>query len=734
MVFGAYGMRRVCYYTNWAQYRPKIGKYTPDNIDDRLCTHIVYSFAKLTNHALTPFEWNDDSTEWSKGMFDKVNDLKNVNPELKTLIAVGGWNMGSEPFTQMVETPANRRIFITSAVKFMRSRGFDGLDLDWEYPGNRGSPAADKARFTKLVKELYDEFSKESKITGKPRLLLTAAVAAGKETIDKAYEIAEIGRYMDFISVMTYDLHGGWEKKTGHNSPLFRGRWERGNEKFLNLAWAADYWFKMGVPKHKLNIGLAVYGRSFTLTDPSEYGVGAPAKKGKGGKFTREEGFLSYYEICEKRKKPGVKTYLIEDQKVPYIVDGDQWIGYDDETSLTTKVKYIINSGFGGIMIWSLDLDDFTGSCNGQKYPLIVAINKALGVKMQRPKKVQRQKLIHVQTGPSARSQTSVIRPPDLPKSRDIRPNTPKSSICDGVPDGSFLPHENTCKKFFRCLGGVKLELSCYGDLEFNKVKSRCDWKQDANCSIKKNMATPKRPVQKETVRANINTVVSAQNQPTWDQGPRTDFPPAPPTDLRQMQSVQELQRHLVQPAISMEPQVAQSLLPLESQVTQPVHSLEPQQEVTNLWDTSPNQPQWDPPQSPGPNSWDIANNAMVQDMTPTPSLPQTGMFQESAPNPPPDTLSAGQGTQAPLHTNTPVTAIELAQLFEGATQLLNNFGGTSEFCRSKMNGIYKDPRSCDMFIECSHGITYRTSCGPGRAFHPQFLICDYAFNVEGCT
>lgn len=66
---GSDGMRRVCYYTNWAQYRPGIGKFTPENIDERLCSHIVYAFSKLNSkHELTPFEWNDDSTEWSKGM------------------------------------------------------------------------------------------------------------------------------------------------------------------------------------------------------------------------------------------------------------------------------------------------------------------------------------------------------------------------------------------------------------------------------------------------------------------------------------------------------------------------------------------------------------------------------------------------------------------------------------------------------------------------------------------
>ena len=122
---------------------------------------------------------------------------------------------------------------------------------------------------------------------------------------------------------------------------------------------------------------MPLYGRSFTLLDPSVSDPGSPAKQGPRGPHTNEAGYASYYEVCEYLQAGATRHYIAE-QKVPYLVQGTQWLGYDDPASLTVKVEWMRNSGYGGIMVWALDLDDFKGVYCGQgKYPLLTAINNA---------------------------------------------------------------------------------------------------------------------------------------------------------------------------------------------------------------------------------------------------------------------------------------------------------------------------------------------------------------------
>ncbi|XP_034733549.1 acidic mammalian chitinase-like [Etheostoma cragini] len=259
----------------------------------------------------------------------------------------------------MVAQQQNRATFIQSVIKVLRANGFDGLNLDWRYPGGPGSQPQDKRGFTLLCTELKGAFVAEGTATNRERLIITASVSAEKPIIDASYEIAQIATQLDFINVLTFDFHGPWETVTGHHSPLFRGSKDIGNKTFLNTDFAMRYWQEQGVPTDKLNLGLAAYGRAFDLSTASR-DVGAPTSgPGEEGCYTGEQGFWSAYETCLYIE--GVQVNLISDQKVPYATTDNQWVGFDNKDSLDAKVNYLKTNNFGGAFVWSLDLDDTTG-------------------------------------------------------------------------------------------------------------------------------------------------------------------------------------------------------------------------------------------------------------------------------------------------------------------------------------------------------------------------------------
>ncbi|XDV51648.1 hypothetical protein PO909_020490 [Leuciscus waleckii] len=361
--------RLVCYFTNWSQYRAGTARYLPENVDPNLCTHLIYAFA-IINYAnnIAASEWND------LALYSTFNALKNKNPKLKTLLSVR--DQDSSQFSNMLSNWRNRQAFIKSSIEFLRKYNFDGLDLDWEHKGTPETRPEDKLKFTLLCKELLEAFLAESQSHKDARLILTATVSAQKEVIERSYKIQEISKYLDFISVKTFDFHTFKDGIVRHHSPLYSAVHDEENI-YSNTDFALQYWRFQGAPAKKLLMGFATYGRSFILTS-SQNGVGAPAKNfASPGPYTQEMGLWSYFEICL-FLNGGVVQWL-EDQKVPFSVKGSDWVGFDNLRSFEIKIKYLQEHSFGGAFVWALDLDDFSGNFCGQgNYPLVNNLKKWL--------------------------------------------------------------------------------------------------------------------------------------------------------------------------------------------------------------------------------------------------------------------------------------------------------------------------------------------------------------------
>ena len=276
--------KRICYYTSWSQYRSEDSlRYFPRHADvgAQLCTHIFFAFAAIDAETLRLNETSVGS------LGADVVALKNRHPALKVSLAVGGWNNAGKGFVDVVRTRESRSRFNAHAVEWLRSRGYDGLSIDWEYPGakERGSGPADKRRFTLWLRELKNVFEREAATTGKERLSLTAAVPASAYWVRLGFQVEELCQTLDFVNLMAYDLHGDWVRPmvTGHHAGLYLGG---GAEISVNAA--VTMWRRKCAVKGKCGPPYTGY-TSWSLVGPERIGpADGPADRLAGGRRVKE--------------------------------------------------------------------------------------------------------------------------------------------------------------------------------------------------------------------------------------------------------------------------------------------------------------------------------------------------------------------------------------------------------------------------------------------------------------
>ncbi|KAF8658256.1 hypothetical protein AX16_002032 [Volvariella volvacea WC 439] len=341
------GKYSVGYFVNWGIYGRK---FPPSLIPVDDLTHLLYAFADLnpgTGEVKLSDPWADKDIHypgdsWNDvghnlyGNFKAIYKLKKQHRHLKVLLSIGGWTY-SPKFHPIVVNPALRAQFVASSVKLLEDYGLDGLDIDYEYPSND-----EQARgYVDLLRELRHALDVHSRRKwANYKFLLTIAAPCGPDNYKKLH-IHEMDQYLDFWNMMAYDFSGSWDQIANHQANIYNGT--------INASEAIYYYIDHGVARHKIILGIPLYGRSFMNTQ----GPGTPFSG--IGQGTWEQGVYDY------RALPLPGSYMFRDEKAmaswSYDYNKKEMVSFDNEEVAQWKGEWIREEGLGGSMFWELSGD-----------------------------------------------------------------------------------------------------------------------------------------------------------------------------------------------------------------------------------------------------------------------------------------------------------------------------------------------------------------------------------------
>ncbi|MEU5683387.1 chitinase C-terminal domain-containing protein [Streptomyces venezuelae] len=462
--------RTIGYFTGWRTGKNGEPAYLAKDIPWDKITHINYAFAHVDKdnklsvgsdsekNAATGMTWPGvagaemDPALPYKGHFNQLTKFKKQHPDVKTLISVGGWaetggyfgddgkRVNSGGFYSMATNAdgsvnqAGIDTFADSAVSFIKKYGFNGVDIDYEYPttmkdaGNPLDYSLSNARrgglvkgYAALMKSLRQKLDKAGAADGKHYMLTVAAPSSGY--LLRGMETFQVQKYLDYVNIMSYDLHGAWNEYVGPNASLFDdgkdaelaaanvyGSSQYGGIGYLNTDWAYHY-FRGSMPAGRINIGLPYYTRGFKnvqggtdglwgkaaatscpagsgLTkcgdgavgidnlwhDKDDNGKESPAgsnpmwhaknlEKGIVGDYVTKYGFPADTKLTGTYARKYSSTLV-----APWLWNADKkvFLSTEDEESVAKKADYVVDRGIGGTMIWEMAGDYRWNATKGQ--------------------------------------------------------------------------------------------------------------------------------------------------------------------------------------------------------------------------------------------------------------------------------------------------------------------------------------------------------------------------------
>lgn len=378
----------VVYFPNWGIYTKGHRFMNVGMIPWEKVSVVNHAFCEVSKNFKIAF--TDQAADIGKLMDHSERDVlsghmgeykyyKAKYPDVLLFMSVGGWSK-SDRFHMMASTPENRAIFVQSVIDFLKKYPFvDGIDLDWEFPGidrakdpadsnDKGCPGGpeDKQNFTSLLREIREAYDANNM---KEKLLTIAAPSSYK--ILELQEPGKYSKYLDWINVMTYDIHIAGETVTNHHAAIYPNKDDPSPTEPVDIKnnFNADFAMRhyrdhYKIAAAKLNVGSPYYSRGWMNLDPDT---------GKNGLFAKASGALTgnldnpafpagqntYEKMKELESTPGYVKYRDPQALVPWLYNKEEGImyTYEDEISAAARCDYVLENGFGGIIIWEISLD-----------------------------------------------------------------------------------------------------------------------------------------------------------------------------------------------------------------------------------------------------------------------------------------------------------------------------------------------------------------------------------------
>lgn len=379
------GFTSGVYYSNWSPYEAR--KHFPHDIDTEQVSHIYYAFFIIdpkTGKLKSSDEWSDFEMPISKisklkGCVGELFDMKlNSKNPFKVIMAVGGWS-NREAFPYVAKDKRKLTNFVSSCVETMFKYGFDGIDLDWEFPEDDGKEPEIYFEMVKQIRMAMTEL--ENNIYGpsidpNKRFHLSMATPAFEEKMS-ILPIKKMDKYIDYWNLMTYDYFGSWSDRTGYHSNLY----EHSSNEGLNGDSAVKYMTKtLGINPKKVVLGMAAYGRGFTHVNANDKSTTYVDKKfsGVGGESEGEPGMWLYNQLPIKGAKESYDPYY----GAAYCFDDKTktFVGYDNVESVKVKSQYIKSNNLAGGFWW----ESCGNTWNNKDRSLVRAFNNEIII-LKRP-------------------------------------------------------------------------------------------------------------------------------------------------------------------------------------------------------------------------------------------------------------------------------------------------------------------------------------------------------------